>query len=65
MGKEALLGPFENRERSRLGAAVERVAAVLIDDAGFLERLAQIGMDNRLSRGGDNAKERGVGAQFP
>ena len=65
LGKEALLGSLENRQRGRLGTAVERVAAVLIDDAGFLERLAQIGMDNRLSRGRDNVKERGSDVDSP
>ena len=46
MGKEALFGAFEDRERSRFGAAVERTAAIGINDPGCLKRVGQVGMDN-------------------
>jgi hypothetical protein len=63
--KEPLLGAFEDRERRRLGAGVEGVAAVRVDNPGGFERVAQVGMDDRLSRGSGNAEERGVTGEFP
>jgi len=63
--EEALLGSFEPAARRCLGAAVERLVLEAIDDTGKFERGLEVLMDDRLSRGGDNAKERGVGAQFP
>ena len=58
--EEALLGSFEHRKRSCLGPRVQRVAAVGIDNPGFFEGIAQVGMDDGLSRGSGNAEERGV-----
>ena len=44
MAEEALLGALECRERGRLGVAVQRVLA--IDDAGGLERLLDVPVDD-------------------
>jgi len=63
--KEALLGALEPAARSGLRAAVERAVLEAVDNARQFERGFKVLVDDRLSRGGDNAKERGVGAQFP
>ncbi len=63
--EEALLGPLKDRQRCRLGTRVERAPGLAVDDPRGFQRFAQVGVDDSLSRGGDNAKERGVGAQFP
>jgi len=63
--KEALLGSLEPAAGGSLGAAIERPVLEPIDDAGEFKRGFEVLVDDRLSRGGDNAKERGVGAQFP
>jgi hypothetical protein len=63
--EEPLLGAFEDRQRRGFGSGIQGAAAFRIDDPGGLERFAKVAVDDRLSRGGDNAKERGVGAQFP
>ena len=44
MAEEALLGALEGRERGRLGVPVQRVLAV--DDAGGLERLLDVSVDD-------------------
>ena len=62
--KEALLGALEPAARRRLGAAVERPVLKTIDDAGEFECRLEVLMDDRLSRGSGNAKERGLGAGF-
>ena len=61
--EEALLRALEDRERRGLRTAVECATGFPINDAGGFEGLAEVCMDDGLSRGGDNAKERGVGAQ--
>ena len=61
--KEALLGPLEPAARGCLGAAVERLVLKPVDNPGEFKRGFEVLVDDRLSRGGDNAKERGVGAQ--
>ena len=63
--EEALLRSLEDRQRCRLGTRVERAPGLAVNDPCGLERFAPVGVNDRLSRGGDNAKERGVGAQFP
>jgi len=57
--------PHRILNASGMNASYKGVAAVGIDNTGRLQSIAQVGMNDRLSRGGDNAKERGVGAQFP
>ena len=64
LGKEALLGPLEPAARRRLCAAVERPVLKTIDDAGKFECRLKVLMDDRLSRGRDNAQERGIIAEF-
>ncbi|AIT82775.1 hypothetical protein JI59_25355 (plasmid) [Novosphingobium pentaromativorans US6-1] len=63
--KEALLGPLEPAAGRRLGAAVERPVLKPIDDPGEFERGLKVLVNDRLSRGSDNAQERGVVAEFP
>ena len=63
--KEALLGALEDRERCRLGAGVECPPGFAVDDPGSLQRIAQVRVDDRLSRGRGNAQERGVATEFP
>jgi len=63
--EEALLCSLKDRQRCGLGPGVERPAGLAVDDPRGFQRVAQVSVDDRLSRGGDNAKERGVGAQFP
>jgi hypothetical protein len=65
LGKEALLGSLEPAARGGLGTAVECPVLEWVNYAGQLKRGVEVLVDDRLSRGGDNAKERGVGAQFP
>ena len=62
--EEALLGPLEDRQRCGLGTRVERPAGFAVYDPRGLQRFAEVGMDDRLSRGSGNAKERGVVAGF-
>ena len=42
----------------------ERLVLEAIDDTGEFERGLQVAMDDALSRGSGNAKERGLGAGF-
>jgi hypothetical protein len=63
--KEPLLGALEDRERRRLGPGVQGISAVGIDNPGRRQSIAQVGMDDRLSRGSGNAEERGVTGEFP
>ena len=49
MAEEALLGALEGAQRGRLGVPVQRVLA--LDDAGGLERLLDVGVDD-LERAG-------------
>ena len=58
--EEALLGSFENRQRCRLSTRVERPSGFAVDDPRRLQRVAQVGVNDRLSRGSGNAEERGV-----
>ncbi|WP_231729324.1 hypothetical protein, partial [Blastomonas sp. CCH5-A3] len=60
--EEPLLGAFKPAACRSFCAAVERCAADFIDHAGELQRFLHVLMDDRLSRGSGNAKERGVGA---
>ena len=62
--EEALLGSLEDRQRCGLGTRVERPAGFAVYDPRGLQRFAEVGMDDRLSRGSGNAKERGLGAGF-
>ena len=59
--KEALLGPLEPAAGRRLGAAVEGLVLKPIDDPGEFKRGFEVLVNDRLSRGSDNAQERGVG----
>ena len=63
--EEALLGPLEDRQRCGLGTRVERPAGFAVYDPRGLQRFAEVGMDDRLSRGSGNAEERGVTGEFP
>jgi hypothetical protein len=65
LGKEALLGPLEPAARGSFGSAIERSILQWIDHTGKFQSVLKVLVDDGLSRGGDNAKERGVGAQFP
>jgi len=58
--EKALLGALEDRQRCRLGARVERPAGFAVDDPCGLQRIAQVCVNDRLSRGSGNAEERGV-----
>ena len=62
--EEALLCPLKDRQRCGLGPGVERAPGLAVDDPRGFQRIAQIGVDDCLSRGSGNAKERGVGAGF-
>ena len=62
--EEALLCPLKDRQRCGLRPGVERPASFAIDDPGRLQRFAQVGVNDRLSRGSDNAKERGVNVEI-
>ncbi|WP_366651526.1 hypothetical protein, partial [Sphingomonas sp. 67-36] len=63
--EEALLGGFEPRPSRRLSARVERISVDRVDHAGQLERGFHVLVDNRLSRGRDNVKERGSDVDSP
>ena len=63
--EEALLGSLEDRQRCGLGTGVERSPGLAVDDPRRLQRVAQVGVDDRLSRGSGNAEERGVTGEFP
>ena len=63
MRKEALLGPLEPAAGRRLGAAVERLVLQAIDDPCEFKRGFEVLLNDRLSRGRDNAQERGEGPQ--
>ena len=63
--EEALLRALEHRERGGLRTAVERAAGFPVDDAGGFEGLADVCVNDRLSRGSGNAEERGVTGEFP
>ena len=63
--EEALLGPLKDRQRCGLGPGVERPPGFAVDDPRRLQRVAQVGVDDRLSRGRGNAQERGVVTDFP
>ena len=63
--EEALLGSLEDRQRCGLGTRVERAAGLAVDDPRGFQRFAQVGVNDRLSRGSGNAEERGVTGEFP
>ena len=64
LGEEALFGAFEPRESRSLGLGIERFVLEPIHDIGEGEDFVEIAMNDGLSRGSGNAKERGVGAGF-
>ena len=63
--EEALLGSLEDRQGCGLGTGVERPAGFAVDDPRGFQCFAQVGVDDRLSRGRGNAQERGVATEFP
>ena len=63
LAEEALLGRFEDRQRRSLGAAIISRTAEAVGDARGGERGLEIVVYDRLSRGRDNAQERGEGPQ--
>jgi hypothetical protein len=63
--EEPLLGAFKPASCCGFRTAVERCAVDFIDDAGQLQRLLKVLMDDSLSRGSGNAEERGVTGEFP
>ncbi|WP_374527048.1 hypothetical protein [Novosphingobium sp.] len=63
MVEEALFGGFEGGSRRRLGLGVEGAFAAAGDARGF-ERRIEVVVNDLLSRGSGNAKERGLGAGF-
>jgi len=63
--EEALLGPLEDRQGCGLGTGVERAPGLAVDDPRGFQRFAQVGVNDRLSRGRGNAQERGVATEFP
>ena len=65
LGKEALLGRFEDRDRRSLGAAIIGRFAEAVGDTGRVERGLQVAVNDTLSRGSGNAEERGVTGEFP
>ena len=64
LAEEALLGGFEARSRRRLGPAVEGRIFDPVDHGRQFERMFHVAVNDALSRGSGNAKERGVGAGF-
>ena len=65
LAEEALLCGFEAGARRGLGAAVERGVLEAIDNGGQFERPFHVAVDDRLSRGRDNVKERGSDVDSP
>ena len=63
--EEALLGSLKDRQRCGLGPGVERAPGLAVNDPRGFQRVVQVGVDDCLSRGRDNAQERGIGAEFP
>ncbi|PJG49618.1 hypothetical protein CAF53_01215 [Sphingobium sp. LB126] len=62
MAKEALLGAFKGRTGGGFGLPVQRPLAA--GDVGGFHRRVQVPMNDSLSRGSDNAQERGIVAEF-
>jgi hypothetical protein len=56
---------LEARARRRQRLAIEGLAFERIGDARCAQRRLKVAVDDRLSRGSDNAQERGVVAEFP
>ncbi|WP_180275711.1 hypothetical protein [Sphingobium sp. IP1] len=65
MREKALLGALKARERRSFGLGIERLVLHPVDDVGEREHFIEIAVDDGLSRGSDNAQERGVVAEFP
>jgi hypothetical protein len=65
LAEEALLRAFEARARRRQRLTIEGLAFERIGDARCAKRRLKVAVDDRLSRGSDNAQERGVVAEFP
>jgi hypothetical protein len=65
LAEEALLRAFEARARRRQRLTIEGLAFERVGDARCAKRRLKVAVDDRLSRGSDNAQERGVVAEFP
>jgi hypothetical protein len=65
LAEEALLRALEARAGCRQRLAIEGLAFERIGDARCAQRSLKVAVDDRLSRGSDNAQERGVVAEFP
>ena len=62
--EEALLDAFKPRPRRAFRPRIERIPRDRIDDIGRFESGFHILVNDALSRGSDNAQERGIVAEF-
>ena len=65
LAKEALFRALEARARRRQRQTVEGLALERIGDARCAQRRLKVAVDDRLSRGRDNVKERGSDVDSP